>query len=76
MIYSDGVHLISGISLQHLHDYCASIGIKRCWFHTGSFKHYDIPKRMRVAFFIRFPDVKQVSSREIIAILKSSGQSS
>jgi hypothetical protein len=71
MIYSDGIHIISSISLGHLHEFCKKIGIKRCWFHSGSsYDHYDIPKLMRFDFFERFPEVQQVSSREIIKILK------
>lgn len=71
MIYSDGIHLISSVSLEDLHEYCKSIGIKRCWYHAGSkFKHYDIPKKMRVDFFDKHPEVNKVSAREIVRILK------
>ncbi len=73
MIYSDGVHLISGISLDHLHEYAKSIGIKRCWFHLGGggrFPHYDIPKLRRKTFFQDHPEVIKVDGREIVRILK------
>lgn len=73
MIYSDGVHLISDQGLDDLHRYAESIGIKRCWFHnTPRFPHYDIPKGKRPGFFTRYVDVRQVTSREIVAILKRS----
>lgn len=73
MIYSDGVHLISIVSLDHLHEYCKSIEIKRCWYHPGRFKHYDIPKKMRKDFFKNNPEVNKVSSREIVLLLKKKG---
>jgi hypothetical protein len=68
MIYTDGIHIISDISLEELHTYCARVGIKRCWFHSGSrYPHYDIPKKMRQTVL---PDAKVVTSREITKILK------
>jgi len=71
VIYSDGVHLISDVSVDDLHVYCKRIGIKRCWFHSGSrFSHYDIPKRMQPDFFERFPEVTKVTAREIVEILR------
>lgn len=70
MVYTDGVHLISDTSLEELHEFAASIGIKRCWYHASSkWKHYDIPKRMREDFHTKF-NVPLVSAREIITILK------
>jgi hypothetical protein len=72
MIYSDGIHLISGVSLTHLHEYCKLIKINRCWFHYGSrFEHYDIPKLRRARFFQDHPEVQKVSSKAIVKILKN-----
>lgn len=71
MIYSDGIHLISSVSREELDNFCAKIGIKKCWFHYGSrFEHYDIPKKMRESFFRCYPEVKKVTPREIYSILK------
>lgn len=47
MVLTDGVHLVSTAGLQDLHDFAASVGIKRCWFHPGRHPHYDLPRRMR-----------------------------
>jgi hypothetical protein len=70
-LFSDGIHLISNLGINHLHEYCQSIGIKHCWYHSSSkFKHYDIPKLKRATFFLIHPEVKKVSSREIVKILK------
>ena len=68
MIFTDGVHLISDISLEELHSYARSVGIKRCWFHSGSnHPHYDLPKSMRD----RVPlGAKLVGCKEIVRILK------
>jgi hypothetical protein len=71
MIYSDGVHLISDVSVDDLHFFCRTIGIKRCWFHSGSrFSHYDIPQKFRADFFEKNPIVQKVTSRQIVEILK------
>lgn len=71
MIYSDGVHVVSDISLQDLHEQMQKIGIKRCWYHSSSkHKHYDIPKRKRATFFQDNPEIKQVTDREILEICK------
>lgn len=70
-IYSDGIHIISDHSLDHLHEYCSSIGIKKCWYHSSSrFKHYDVPKKRRKNFFEDNPEVIKVTSRELVKILK------
>lgn len=72
MLYSDGIHLISSVSLDELHLFCKKIGIKRCWFHNSKNKpHYDIPKKKRLTFFELNPEVVKASSREIVKILKS-----
>ncbi len=74
MIYSDGIHLASGVSIEDLHKYCASIGIKRCWFHFGSlYPHYDIPKRRRTTIFEDHPEIEKVSSRRLIVIFNDMG---
>ena len=71
-LFSDGIHLISIESIEHLHAYCASIGIKRCWFHHGArHPHYDIPKRKRATFFDDHPEVVRVDSREIVRLIQS-----
>lgn len=39
MILTDGLHLVSDSSLDELHEFAASIGLKRCWYRRG---HYDL----------------------------------
>ena len=72
MIYSDGVHVVSDVSLEDLHEQMKLIGIKRCWYHSSSkHKHYDIPKKRRGdAFFVNHPEVKKVDAIEIVRICK------
>ena len=70
-IYSDGIHVISSISVDHLHTEMAKIGIKRCWFHSSNIKHYDIPKKKREGFFKNNPLFNKVSSKELIRIYRS-----
>lgn len=69
MIYSDGIHIISDTSLGELHAYCQSIGIKKCWFHRGTFPHYDIPVKMRKSFF-DLTKLEKVTPRDIVKILR------
>lgn len=43
MIYHDGIHMVAD-SLEELHSFAQSVGIKRCWFE-GTKKghpHYDV----------------------------------
>lgn len=44
----EGRHLVCvPYSVENLHRMADEQGIKRCWFHNGSYAHYDIPKRRR-----------------------------
>lgn len=71
VIYSDGIHVVSDLSIDHLHEQMKLIDIKRCWYHSSSrFKHYDIPKRRRKTFFEKYPHIKQVTPVEIVNICK------
>ena len=56
-------------SIENLHAMAEELGIKRCWFHTASYPHYDIPKK-RVVEILEDERVEVVSSREILAICK------
>lgn len=57
MIYTDGVHVISDVSLDELHSFmCGSLGFKRSWFQDGSIKpslkyipHYDLTTKRACA---------------------------
>ena len=70
MIYTDGIHLISDESLEELHQFAQSIGIKRCWYHSSSkHKHYDIPKKMRENFSETY-NVPLITSKEIVMKVK------
>jgi len=47
MIYTDGTHLATDGDLQDLHDFAASINLKRHYYH-GKMKghpHYDLTNR-------------------------------
>lgn len=42
MIYTDGIHLVTDGELEELHQFAASIGLKREWFQDhGDHPHYD-----------------------------------
>jgi hypothetical protein len=73
MIFTDGVHLISDTSLEELHAYAVSVGIKRCWFHASSkYFHYDIPKRRRETFATTY-QIQIITAQEIVGKLKAAG---
>lgn len=55
-------------SMENLHQMARDLGIKRCWFHTGRYPHYDIPKRRIEEILAK---VEVVSGRRILEIMKS-----
>lgn len=57
-------------SIENLHLMAEQLNIKRCWFHNSSYAHYDIPKTRQKEILSR-PDVKVISSKEILRICKS-----
>lgn len=69
MTYTDGIHLVAD-SLEELHEFASSIGIKRCWFHgmRKGHPHYDLPKGKRDAAFLA--QVQYRDSREILLCSK------
>jgi hypothetical protein len=73
MLYTDGIHLITDeVSMNELHEFAESIGVKRCWFHNPRGKnkpHYDLTKPELIEKAIE-NGVKLVSSKEIVLILK------
>lgn len=55
-------------TVENLHVMAKDLGIKRCWFHSGSkYPHYDIPKRRIDEITAR---CTVVTPREILAITK------
>jgi hypothetical protein len=61
-------HLVCDpFSVDGLHTMARELGVKRCWYHPGTFPHYDIPKR-RIAEIRRRTTV--VSPREILETIK------
>jgi hypothetical protein len=65
MKYFDGVHLVA-TSLEELHLYAQSKGIKRCWFQCAkTHPHYDVIGRNKL-LVEKDRDVIRVSSKEIL----------
>ncbi len=71
MYYCDNMrHLICvPYSIENLHIMAEKLGIKRCWYHNGSYPHYDIPKRRIEEIHDR---CNVVSPSELLLILKGS----
>lgn len=61
-------HLIcEPYSVVNLHRMATALQIHRCWFHSGRYPHYDIPK-MRIAEIAAQCEI--VSSKELLSIIK------
>lgn len=56
-------------SIKNLHIMADDLKLNRCWFHSGKFPHYDIPKR-KVLQIQSKCDI--ISSRELLKIIKES----
>jgi hypothetical protein len=54
-------------SIDNCHKMAEALNIKRCWFHSGKFPHYDIPKKRTEEIGLK---CKLVSSEEIVKIIK------
>jgi len=66
-------HLIcQPYSIENLHLMAQQLQINRCWYHTGKFPHYDIPKR-------RIEEItnkcKIISSQELLKIIQNENNS-
>lgn len=61
-------HLVcTPYTVENLHKMAETLEIKRCWFHNGSYAHYDIPKRRIAEIQAK---CKVVSGRDILKIVK------
>lgn len=71
MILTDGVHLISDSSEAELHEFAASIGLKRCWFRNKKRRrpHYDLTSVRKATVAFRAGAIR-VSSREIVLVFR------
>src|SRR5882672_2781938 len=57
-------HLVSDTSLEELHRFAESLGLRREWFQEKSIPHYDLTGEVYDLALER--DAKLVSSREIV----------
>jgi len=71
MVFTDGIHIVAD-SLNELHQFCNTVGIKKCWFEgvEKGHPHYDIPKRQKVKRIFLEPNVKRITTRELLKISK------
>ena len=42
MIWFDGVHMASDVSLEELFEKADKMGLKREWLHKGNINHFDV----------------------------------
>lgn len=62
--YKQWSHMVSTVSADELHQMADRLGLKRSWFQTDSFNHYDIVPTKR-AMAIRF-GAHEVTSRALL----------
>ncbi len=66
MVLTDGVHLISDISLEELHDFVGRMGFRRPWYHDHPVHpHYDLMTRTAFSCALDL-GARLVSSRELV----------
>jgi hypothetical protein len=66
VIYTDGIHIASDLSVIELHGFALRAGLKKCWFHWDKrHSHYDKPKGYPLPALIECGAVK-VASKELV----------
>ena len=53
--------------VEYLHVMAAELGIKRCWYHAGTYPHYDIPKRRIAEIEAK---CRRVTTKELISLCR------
>lgn len=54
-------------TVENLHRMAEELRIKRCWFHRGSYPHYDIPKRRIAEISAR---CTVITPKQVLGIVK------
>lgn len=78
MIYTDGTHVISDISLDELHEFCKKAGLGRWWFEDHErHPHYDLGTRKNKFRTRHFENIltlgaELVTNKKLITIIKNS----
>jgi len=61
---------LTATTLEELHSYCNSIGLKKCWFHSGTDKpHYDVPEKYQ-DIILNDEKVIKVTKKELVDFIK------
>lgn len=64
-VYTDGVHLVAD-TIEELHAFAESIGMKRKWFQNHRKPHYDLLGRRAEIAYLK--GAKKVTNRECVRI--------
>lgn len=63
-------HMVAD-TIEELHSFAESIGVKRCWYHSSSkYKHYDLNEDQRKVAVCS--GAIEISSKELITLIKNS----
>jgi len=66
----DKRHLICiPYTIDNLHAMADQLSIKRCWFHSSKYPHYDVPKKMIDSIKAQ---VEVVSSKDLLRLINKS----
>lgn len=73
MIYTDGIHLVAD-TLDELHKFANSIGIKRNYFHglRKGHPHYDLTNKDIIRTVLDSDEIEIVGGKKILEISKKS----
>ena len=81
--YDDKRHMVCRpYTVENLHKAAAALGLKRCWYHSSPYPHYDLPKTWVADFGLKLDfqllnldclgiKYEQVSARQILKICKA-----
>jgi hypothetical protein len=64
VVYTDKIHLMAD-SLEELHIFAKSLGLKRCWFQNHKYPHYDLTTKRIVSKVLKY-NINVCSTRELV----------
>ena len=70
MLYSDGNHIISILSIEHLHREMYKLNIGRNYYNSGDMRYYNIPKKRRKSFLKKYTYIKKVDVNNLLLLYR------
>jgi len=67
-VLTDGIHLVCADD-EALHRFARGIGLRRSWFQSGRFPHYDLTSERMVTRALK-AGACRVESRELVRLMR------